>query len=111
MNYALTLGVLANDRPRAVVSCPVFPPGPVSIRAVMEAISRGAPEAVGQALTKLDKASALRTLSCTVYEGRTVITHSASRGNRDVFNAVLKEMESRLNTEEVKYSVGAGALT
>lgn len=68
----------------------------------MEAISSGAPEAIKQALKKLDKASALRTLSSAVHEGRTAIMHAASRGNLDVFNAVFKEMESRLNTEEVK---------
>ena len=52
----------------------------------------------------LDEDSAKRALKSASHLGRVPIMHAALRGNLDLFNAVLREMQTRLNEIEVKTS-------
>lgn len=80
-------------------------------RTVLEAVYTGIPEAVERALNKLDEANAIRALKSAAQLGRTPIMHAASRGNLDVFNVVLREMELRLDEGEVNKRAGIRVLT
>lgn len=77
----------------------------------MEAVYTGIPKAVEHAFNKLNDANAIRALKSAAHLGRTPIMHAALKGNLDVFNVVLREMELRLDEEEVKSLAVRGVLT